>query len=193
MRLICTVLFFLEKRILVLIQLAAWILIYINVLRIRPQLIVLVYFNQDTKSCSYYMRTGICKYGHVCKFHHPQPALATNLLPVAGPMYGSGGSAVMPSSGSSSASELSTAPLSKATYYATSLQHPQSYMPIYLSPSQGWNPYMVCHSCWIFLAQYAALCPLLAIQELNFIQTCFSQIHNLKHHSLLIEKYLELA
>lgn len=88
------------------------------------------------------MRTGLCKYGYACKFHHPQPALATtNFLPVAGPIYGSGGSGVIPSSGSSSASELPS--LSKATYFASSLQHPQSYMPLFLSPSQGWNTYMV--------------------------------------------------
>ncbi|KAL8511254.1 hypothetical protein ACS0TY_017892 [Phlomoides rotata] len=99
-------------------------------------------FYQDIRPCPFYMRTGLCKYGYACKFHHPQPALATNFLPVAGPMYGSGGSAVMPSSGSSSASELSASPFSKATYFASSLQHPQSYMPLFLPPSQGWNTYM---------------------------------------------------
>lgn len=99
---------------------------------------------QEAKPCSFYMRTGLCRYGYACKFDHPQPALAANVLPVVGPVYGSGGSAVVPSSGASSASELSAASLSKATYFASPLQIPQSYMPLFLPPSQGWNTYMVC-------------------------------------------------
>ncbi|XP_057784821.1 zinc finger CCCH domain-containing protein 66-like isoform X1 [Salvia miltiorrhiza] len=100
---------------------------------------------QDAKPCPFYMRTGLCKYGYACKFHHPQPTLAAaNVLPVVGPVYGSGGSAVVPSSGASSASvaSVSAASLSKATYFASSLQVPQSYMPLFLPPSQGWNTYM---------------------------------------------------
>ncbi|GJN12040.1 hypothetical protein PR202_ga30283 [Eleusine coracana subsp. coracana] len=30
---------------------------------------------QGTGVCSYYMRTGICKFGTNCKFHHPEPGL----------------------------------------------------------------------------------------------------------------------
>lgn len=89
------------------------------------------------------MRTGSCKYGYACKFHHPQPALAANVLPVLGPVYGSGASAVVPSTGAPSAS-VSAASVSKATYFASSYQVPQSYMPLFLPPSQGWNTYMVC-------------------------------------------------
>ncbi|KAL3615287.1 hypothetical protein CASFOL_040948 [Castilleja foliolosa] len=83
---------------------------------------------QDVKPCPYYMRTGLCKYGSVCKFDHPEPALDGNALPVVGPVRGSSGSTVVP----------------KPTYYANSLQVPQTYMPLplYLSPSQGWNAYM---------------------------------------------------
>lgn len=88
------------------------------------------------------MRTGSCKYGYACKFHHPQPALAANVLPVLGPVYGSGGSAAVPSSGAPSASVSATS-VSKATYFASSYQVPQSYMPLLLPPSQGWNTYMV--------------------------------------------------
>ncbi|CAA0837097.1 Zinc finger CCCH domain-containing protein 3 [Striga hermonthica] len=82
---------------------------------------------QGEKSCPYYMRTGSCKYGSACKFHHPQP------------FEGSGGS----SSGTTPAGELSGASLPKATYFANSLQLPQSYMPLYVSSPQGWNTYMV--------------------------------------------------
>ncbi|KAL0405301.1 UNVERIFIED_CONTAM: Zinc finger CCCH domain-containing protein 26 [Sesamum latifolium] len=98
---------------------------------------------QNTRSCPYYMRTGLCKYGYACKFHHPQPATTTNVLPVIGPLYGSGGSTGAPSSGASSVGDLSATPLSKATYFSNSLlQLPQNYMPLFLSPSQGWNTYM---------------------------------------------------
>ncbi|KAL6561426.1 hypothetical protein OROMI_017027 [Orobanche minor] len=98
---------------------------------------------QDAKPCPYYMRMGSCKYGSACKFHHPPPELAGNVLPVVGPVYGSGsGSTVVPSSGATSVGQLSAASLSKPTYFANSLQLPQSYMPLYLSPAQGWNTYM---------------------------------------------------
>ncbi|KAL1567616.1 zinc finger CCCH domain-containing protein 3-like isoform X1 [Salvia divinorum] len=93
---------------------------------------------QDAKPCPFYMRTGLCKYRYACKFHHPQPTLAAaNVLPVMRPVYGLGGSAVVPSSAS-----VSGASLSKATYFASSLQVPQSYMPLFLPQSQGWNTYM---------------------------------------------------
>ncbi|XP_011085488.1 zinc finger CCCH domain-containing protein 3 isoform X1 [Sesamum indicum] len=98
---------------------------------------------QNTRSCPYYMRTGLCKYGYACKFHHPQPATTTNVLPVIGPVYGSGGSTGAPSPGAPSIGDPSTTPLSKATYFSNSLlQLPQNYIPLFLSPSQGWNTYM---------------------------------------------------
>ena len=28
---------------------------------------------QGEKECSYYVKTGLCKFGETCKFHHPQP------------------------------------------------------------------------------------------------------------------------
>ncbi|KAG6423465.1 hypothetical protein SASPL_113861 [Salvia splendens] len=97
---------------------------------------------QDAKPCPFYMRTGLCKYGYACKFHHPQPTLAAaNVLPVAGPVYGSGGSTGVSSLGASSES-VSAASLSKATYFASSLQVPHSYMPLFIPQSQGWNTYM---------------------------------------------------
>ncbi|KAG8387058.1 hypothetical protein BUALT_Bualt03G0213800 [Buddleja alternifolia] len=96
---------------------------------------------QEEKSCPYYMRTGLCKYGYACKFHHPQPTSSANVLPV-GPVYGSGGSAVVPITGAPSVGEHSGASVSKPAYFSGSLVHlPQSYMPIILSPSQGWNAY----------------------------------------------------
>ncbi|KAK6141181.1 hypothetical protein DH2020_025064 [Rehmannia glutinosa] len=85
---------------------------------------------QDAKSCPYYMRTGSCKYGSACKFHHPQPALSANVLPVVGPVYGSGGSAVLPSSGATTS--VGVSPLSVTsvlTSPATNGQPSVPYLP----------------------------------------------------------------
>ncbi|XP_073313660.1 zinc finger CCCH domain-containing protein 3-like isoform X1 [Primulina huaijiensis] len=91
---------------------------------------------EDAKPCLYYMRTGLCKYGYACKFHHPQPLPTANVLPVVGP-------SVVSSSGAPSVGELPTASLPKATYFPSpSMQLPQSYMSLFLSPSQGWSTYM---------------------------------------------------
>lgn len=113
---------------------------------ISPSLLLIIDRNlQDAKPCLYYMRTGICKYGQACKYHHPQPATNGNVLPV--PVYGAGGSAVVPSSGAQSGGELSSAALSKGAYVSSSVfQLPQSYMPV-IMPSPGWNTYMVCSYC----------------------------------------------
>lgn len=31
-------------------------------------------FIQNEAECAYYLRTGQCKFGNTCKFHHPQPS-----------------------------------------------------------------------------------------------------------------------
>ncbi|CAH2049183.1 unnamed protein product [Thlaspi arvense] len=41
---------------------------------------------QGEKECSYYMKTGQCKFGVTCKFHHPQPAGTQVPAPPAGPL-----------------------------------------------------------------------------------------------------------
>lgn len=41
-----------------------------------------VYFLQGEKECSYYVKTGQCKFGVTCKYHHPQPAG----IPMPGPL-----------------------------------------------------------------------------------------------------------
>ncbi|KAE9456187.1 hypothetical protein C3L33_11878, partial [Rhododendron williamsianum] len=79
----------------------------------------------EGNACPYYMRTGSCKFGVACKFHHPQPASAGAFSPVSGPaVYGFPSSSVPTSSG------------------------PQAYIPVVLSPSEGiaahgWNTYLV--------------------------------------------------
>ncbi|XP_073313848.1 zinc finger CCCH domain-containing protein 3-like [Primulina huaijiensis] len=108
---------------------------------------------EDSKSCLHYMRTGLCKYGYACKFHHPQPLPTANVLPVVGP-------AVVSSSGAPSVGELPTASFSKTTYFPSpSMQLSQSYMPLFLSPSQGWSTYVGSFSPLSMTTVHAAPAP----------------------------------
>lgn len=43
------------------------------------------FLSQGEKECSYYVKTGQCKFGVTCKFNHPQPAGAQVPAPAAGP------------------------------------------------------------------------------------------------------------
>lgn len=89
------------------------------------------------------MRTGMCKFGVLCKFDHPQAASAGNFV-TGLPAYGSSGLAFVPSSAAPYAGGVSEFAIPKTTYASSpSLQVPQPYMPILLSPSQGWSTYMV--------------------------------------------------
>ncbi|WKA03324.1 hypothetical protein VitviT2T_021439 [Vitis vinifera] len=105
---------------------------------------------QEEKPCSYYMRTGLCKFGVACKFHHLQPASIGTVLPVTGSVaFGSTGISITPSSGLSYVGGIPAWLLPRAPYMpGPRMQGPQTYMPIVLSPSQGiipaqgWNTYM---------------------------------------------------
>ncbi|KAG2267355.1 hypothetical protein Bca52824_061910 [Brassica carinata] len=84
---------------------------------------------QGEKPCQYYLRTGTCRFGVACKFHHPQPdnghstaAYAMSTFPSAG-LHHAGGLTMMPTYGSLPRPQL-----------------PQSYVPIMVSPSQGLLP-----------------------------------------------------
>lgn len=107
------------------------ILVLAKVLNFR----YLVGIIQDENPCPYYMRTGACKFGIGCKFHHPQPDAA---VPVTGPAgYGITASWSAPKSAYISASRSGGS---------------QTYMPVIYPPSQGmvstpeWNTYMVSKS-----------------------------------------------
>lgn len=105
--------------------------------------------SQDEKPCSYYVRTGSCKFGVLCKFHHPQPGSAGNLF-TGPPVYASSGLAFVPSSvvpyagGVPKSSEFT---IPETTYASNALPVRQTYMPVLLSPSQGWSTYMVILFC----------------------------------------------
>ncbi|KAF8391606.1 hypothetical protein HHK36_023912 [Tetracentron sinense] len=121
-----------------------------------PTSLILVFvsslnFLVEEKSCPYYMRTGSCKFGIDCKFHHPQPGAFGAVLPVNGPAaLGSMGSSA-PSSGVPYVGGLPAWSLPRTPYISVpSIQGPQAYMPVVLSPSpgiipgqQGWNAYKV--------------------------------------------------
>lgn len=94
---------------------------------------------QGEKPCPFYLRTGTCRFGVSCRFHHPQPdngghstaAYGTSSFPSAGVHY-AGGLTMMSAYGA-----------------LTRPQLPQSYVPLMVSPSQGllapqsWATYMV--------------------------------------------------
>jgi hypothetical protein len=94
------------------------------------------------------MRTGSCKYGVTCKFHHPQPATVGALVSV--PQYGSGGGG--PSSAGAQAQAYPAGvpqwPMARSPYLPPRLQGPSSYGPVMPLPQgimsmPGWNTYQV--------------------------------------------------
>lgn len=100
------------------------------------------------------MRTGSCKFGVACKFHHPQPASAGTFSPFSGPaVYGFPSSSVPTSSGLHFVGGAPTMSLPRVPYLSgPSAQGPQAYIPVVLSPSEGiaahgWNTYLVSEYC----------------------------------------------
>jgi len=106
-------------------------------------------WQQGERECTYYIKTGQCKFGATCKFHHPQPgniqipaqSLAPQIAPVPGPtLYPSVQSPSVPSSQQYGVM-VARPPLLPGSY----VQGP--YGPVLLSPSvvpyPSWNPYPV--------------------------------------------------
>ncbi|RVX05636.1 Zinc finger CCCH domain-containing protein 12 [Vitis vinifera] len=96
------------------------------------------------------MRTGLCKFGATCKFHHLQPASIGTVLPITSPAaFGSTGVSITPSSGLPYVGGIPAWSLPRAPCMpGPHMQGPQTYMPIIFSssqgivPAQGWNTYM---------------------------------------------------
>ncbi|CAM8953040.1 unnamed protein product [Rhodiola kirilowii] len=85
----------------------------------------------EENACTYYMRTGQCKFGPACKFHHPQPA-------GNGPVFPVNGNALL---GSAEFRAFPALPIPLASYvYGPSMQSPQAYIPMAVSPAQGFLP-----------------------------------------------------
>ncbi len=109
-------------------------------------LILIVNFLQEEKDCAYYMRTGSCKYGVTCKFHHPQPAAMGALVSMSGSsLYAT------PATQSSSTPQPHPAgpPSWPIAARAPYLQVPSTFAPVIVPPLQGvvsmtgWNTYQV--------------------------------------------------
>lgn len=103
-------------------------------------------FGQNEMECAYYLRTGQCKFGSTCKFHHPQP---TNM------MVSLRGSPVYPSVQSPTTPAQQSYPgvtsWSRASFIPSPRwQGPSSYTPLIVPQGMvsipGWNAYSVCLS-----------------------------------------------
>lgn len=100
---------------------------------------------QNELECVYYLRTGQCKFGSTCKFHHPQPS---NM------MVSYRGSPIYPIGAATSPSQqsypggITSWPLSRASFIPSPRwQGPSNYAPLILPQGvlsvQGWNSYNV--------------------------------------------------
>lgn len=108
---------------------------------------------QGEKECAFYIKTGQCKFGASCKFHHPQPA-GTSVTSPAPSFYPTVQQVSVPSHHQ------------YPTYVGWQVARPSvlpgSYMPVsyprMLSPGivpvQGWNPYAVCRSFSVWTNNY---------------------------------------
>lgn len=101
---------------------------------------------QNEKECAYYLRTGSCKFGDTCKFHHPQPSNAVVSI------RGSSVYTTVPSPGIPGqqpySGGLTNWPLSRASFITgTRWQGPSSYAQLILPQGMvqvpGWNAYPV--------------------------------------------------
>lgn len=111
-----------------------------------PDLIKVSPYNlQNELECVYYLRTGQCKFGSTCKFHHPQPS--NMMVSYRGsPIYPIG-AATTPGQ-QSYAGGIANWPLSRASFIPTSRwQGPSNYAPLILPQGvvsvHGWNSYNV--------------------------------------------------
>lgn len=98
------------------------------------------------------MRTGSCKFGMACKFHHPQPAAPVGAIyPTTGSSsYGFTGSSVATPTNLPLLGGLSAWTLSRPPYVSNNMQGLPAYMPVTIPPSQGaihlqhgWSTYVV--------------------------------------------------
>lgn len=105
---------------------------------------------QNEAECAYYLRTGQCKFGNTCKFHHPQP---TNM------MVSLNGSTVYPTVQSPTTGQQSYAGgitnWSRASFIPSPRwQGPSSYAPLLLHQGMvsvpGWNAYGVSFSSFSY-------------------------------------------
>ncbi|XP_010420624.1 PREDICTED: zinc finger CCCH domain-containing protein 58-like isoform X1 [Camelina sativa] len=92
------------------------------------------------KECSYFMRTGQCKFGSTCRFHHPVPPGVH--APSAGPtMYPSLQSQSVVPSSQQYGVVLARPQLLPGSYVPSPYGYGQMVLPPGMVPYSGWNPY----------------------------------------------------
>lgn len=105
-------------------------------------------FLKNEPECAYYLRTGQCKFGSTCKFHHPQPN--NMMVSLRGsPVYPTIHSPTTPGQQSSFAGGITN--WSRASYIPSPRwQGPSSYAPLLLPQGvvsvPGWSAYSVSSS-----------------------------------------------
>ncbi|KAG6737659.1 hypothetical protein POTOM_059187 [Populus tomentosa] len=112
---------------------------------LRLRLVKAFDVGQNEMECAYYLRTGQCKFGSTCKFHHPQP---TNVMvPLRGsPVYPTVNSPTTP--GQQSYPGGLATNWSRASFITSPRwQAPSNYTPLILPQGvvsvPGWNAYSV--------------------------------------------------
>lgn len=106
---------------------------------------------QNEIECAYYLRTGQCKFGSTCKFHHPQPN--NMMVSLRGsPVYPTVQSPTTPSQQSYAGGITNW---SRASFIPSPRwQGPSSYAPMLLPQGMvsvpGWNTYSVRFLCSLF-------------------------------------------
>lgn len=109
---------------------------------------------QNETECAYYLRTGQCKFGSTCKFHHPQPN--NMMVSMRGsPVYTTVPSPTAPGQQSYPGGITNW---SRASFIPSPRwQGPSSYPPLILPQGvvsvPGWNAYSVSFSA-PFIAKY---------------------------------------
>ena len=101
---------------------------------------------QGEAECSYYLKTGQCKFATTCKFHHPQPAAGTSVAAAsAHQFYPPVQSPSLPIheqfASTSTSLRVSRTPLLPGSYVQGA--YGPVLFPPGIVPMPGWNPYSV--------------------------------------------------
>lgn len=97
------------------------------------------------------MRTGSCKYGSNCRFHHPDPTTVAGADPSPG--YNNAGTVPVQAASHLAASSWSPPrALNDTAPYVPPMVYPTQGIP---SPNTEWNGYQVVHICWTLVLIYA--------------------------------------
>lgn len=99
---------------------------------------------QEERECSYYLKTGQCKFGITCKFHHPDQPADVSAPAAARPFYPTVSSLPAPPeeyNSTSTSSRVARPQLVPGSYV------PGTYGPVFLHPGvvtiQNWSTYSV--------------------------------------------------